>query len=203
MTWSNYLLLSLSLCLSPIALSHTDCLQCSLLCDLYNTLPAHYYHSPINICTRTHTHISSSFIYSRNPDALSITPAHKQVTASWIERGSKICDFQGIFKNQFDMSLHGGNKPVDSNGLKRMNDFCEFIFSRSVKEDHVIVGGHSIWFRSFFRTFLPLAINHKGKTGKIVNCGVVAVKVLKMTTAEGNKYMVDPDSVRVLFGGFN
>jgi len=113
-----------------------------------------------------------------------------------------MCDFQAIFNNQMDMSLHSGNKPLNTNGLLRMDAFNEFVFSSSVMEDHVIVGGHSIWFRSFFKTFLPSGVDHKAKNRKIVNAGVVAFDLLQLKTPKGNKYMVDPKSIRVVYGGF-
>ncbi len=139
---------------------------------------------------------------SRNPDTLSITPPMTQIQASWVDKTSKMCDFQTIFTNQFDMSLHTGNKPLDTNGLKRMLDFSDFCFSSSVREEYVIVGGHSIWFRSFFKTFLPHKSDHVAKTKKIRNCGVVAFELLKTMTKYGPSYMVDPESVRVVYGGF-
>jgi len=141
---------------------------------------------------------------SRNPDTLSITPARTPVTASWIDKNSKICDFQQIFTKQLDMSLHTGNKPIDTNGLKRMTEFCEFVFN-NLEEDHVVVGGHSIWFRSFFRTFLPYTIDHKSKTRKIVNCGVIAITLMKTSSGGGKddaKYMIDPESIDIVYGGF-
>lgn len=101
------------------------------------------------------------------------------------------------------MSLHSGNKPLDTNGLKRMLAFGDFIFSPSVKEHHVIVGGHSIWFRSFFRTFLPYTTVHPSKQKKIVNGGVIAFELIKASTKSGTKYMVDPDSIHVVYGGFH
>jgi broad specificity phosphatase PhoE len=137
---------------------------------------------------------------SRNPDTLSITPTHTRVTASWIEQNSKICDFAQIFAKQVDVSLHIGNKPINTNGLKRMNEFCDYVFT--LEEDHVIVGGHSIWFRSFFKTFLPYTIDHVSKTKKIVNCGIVSFKLMKASTGEGDKFMIDPQSVKVVHGGF-
>lgn len=139
---------------------------------------------------------------SRNPDALSITPAHTPIQASWIDRTSKICNFQEIFTNQVDMSLHVGNKPVNSNGLERMNSFCDFIFSPSVKEQYVIAGGHSLWFRSFFQTFLPSASTHTAKKKKIENGGIVVFDLMKTNTRHGPRYMVDPNSIDVVHGGF-
>ena len=151
---------------------------------------------------------------SRNPDTLSITPAHTPVTASWIETNSKICDFAFVLRHQVDTSLHSGNKPISTNGLIRMTDFCDYVFA--LKEDHIICGGHSIWFRSFFRTFLPNTIDHVSKTRKVVNCGIVAVTLMKATvststtmttTTSGSSgkccYMIDPQSIKVVHGGFD
>jgi hypothetical protein len=141
---------------------------------------------------------------SRNPDTLSITPAHTPIQASWIDKTSKICDFQSTYLHQVDMSLHSGNKPLNTNGLKRMREFCNFVFSPSVKEEHVIVGGHSIWFRAFFQTFLPYQEDHVGKKKKIVNCGVVAFTLIKVTRPSGQPtFMIDPKSVEVVHGGFH
>lgn len=139
---------------------------------------------------------------SRNPDTLTITPAHTPIQASWIEKTSTQCDFQDIFTNQTDMSLHTGNKAVNTNGLKRMLEFCDFVFSGSVKEEYIIVGGHSIWFRYFFKTFLPYSITHVAKNKKIVNGGIVAFELAKAETRWGPKYMIDPKSIKTVYGGF-
>jgi hypothetical protein len=140
---------------------------------------------------------------SRNPDTLSITPAHTPVQASWIEKTYKgLCNFQEIFNSQTDMSLHTGNKPVNTNGLKRMNEFCEFVYSASVKEDYVIVGGHSIWFRKFFNMFLPYSVYHVSKNKKIVNGGIVTFDLMKAETRRGPQYMIDPKTIKTVYGGF-
>ena len=144
-----------------------------------------------------------SFFLSRNPDTLSITPAHAPIQASWVEKTSKVCKFQEIFSNQVDMSLHSGNKPLNTNGLKRMLAFCDFVFSPSVKEANVVAGGHSIWFRSFFQMFLPYSSTHTSKKKKMVNGGVVAFDLIKANTKVGPKYMIDPDSIHVVYGGFH
>jgi hypothetical protein len=138
----------------------------------------------------------------RTPDTLCITPPHTPIQASVIEKASTICDFQEIFDCQVDMSLHAGDNPLNSNGLKRMMEFCDFTFSPSVKEEYVIVGGHSIWFRSFFRTFLPYSIHHASKNKTIVFGGIVAFDLLKAETRRGSKYMIDPKTIKVVYGGF-
>lgn len=140
---------------------------------------------------------------SRNPDTLSITPAHATIQASWVDKTSKVCNFQEIFWNQVDMSLHSGNKPLNTNGLKRMLAFCDFVFSPSVKEEYVIAGGHSIWFRSFFQMFLPYSSTHASKKKKVVNGGVVAFELIKANTASGPKYMIDESTIHVVYGGFH
>lgn len=137
---------------------------------------------------------------SRNPDTLSITPPQTLVTPSWIEKESTIADFQQIYAKQCDVSLHTGNKPINTNGLIRMKEFCKYAFEQEV--DVLICGGHSIWFRSFFRTFLPYADNHVSKTRKIVNGGTVSFTLLKTETEDGPIYMVDPKSFFVVYGGF-
>ena len=138
---------------------------------------------------------------SRNPDTLSITPPYEQVTPSWIDRNAPNSNFTDIFQNRTDMSQHAGNKPLNTNGYKRMSAFCSYVFS--VPQTHIIAGGHSIWFRSFFKTFLPLAIDHAAKKKKIVNGGCVAFTLLKATGEDGeDKFMIDPKSIVVVYGGF-
>lgn len=139
---------------------------------------------------------------SRNPDTLSITPPHSPVQASWIEKTTKMCDYQRLLNSQVDVSLHVGDKPINTNGMKRMLDFCDFLFSPSVKDEYIIVGGHSIWFRSFFNMFLPFSVHHVAKNKKIVNGGIVTFELLKAETKRGPKYMVDPKTIKVIYGGF-
>lgn len=146
--------------------------------------------------------LSSLQEISRNPDALSITPAQSPVQASWIEKTSKVCKFQEIFATQVDTSRHTGNKPIKSTGYGRMTDFCKHTFSPAVREKYIIVGGHSLWFKSFFQNFLPYHIEHISKEKKIINGGVVVFELVKATTQYGDKFMVDPKSVKVVYGGF-
>jgi hypothetical protein len=50
-------------------------------------------------------------------------------------------------------------------------EFCQWTFERP--EDTIIVGGgHSLYFREFFRTFLPKSFDHAAKNQKMVNCGM-------------------------------
>ena len=136
---------------------------------------------------------------SRNPDTLSITPPHTPVTASWIEK-ELYPHIQPILSSRFDMSYHTGNKPLNTNGLKRMNAFCEFAFG--LQESAVICGGHSLWFRSFFQCFLPRSTTHTAAKKKMVNGGCVAFE-LRRTNVDGKAvYDIDEKTIRVIYGGF-
>jgi hypothetical protein len=84
-----------------------------------------------------------------------------------------------------------------------MKMFCDYLFSPSVKEGYVIVGGHSLWFRCFFQTFLPYTFGHMCKQKKMVNGGVVAFDLLKANTKSGPKYMIDSESIVTVYGGFH
>jgi hypothetical protein len=153
--------------------------------------------------SRVSIHLSvTHLVFSRNPDALCISPAQTPIQASWLEKESKICDFDEILRSHVDVSRHSGNKTITGTGYVRMTDFCKAVFSSAVREDHVIVGGHSLWFKCFFRDFLPANVDHVSKKKKIVNGGVVAFELMKAQTQYGDKYMIDPATVRVIYLGF-
>lgn len=135
---------------------------------------------------------------SRNPDALCITPAHSQFRLAWTDP----TDLEPLFAKQIDTKLHTGNKPVNSCGLTRMQDFCKVVFEE-IEGDAVIAAGHSLWFRSFFKTFLPHGSDHISKKKKLINGGCVGFSMLRIPDgASGYQYMIDPKSIAVLYGGF-
>ena len=81
-----------------------------------------------------------------------------------------------------------------------MSEFCNFAYSRD--EECVICGGHSLWFKSFFQCYLPRSSVHIGKRKKMVNGGCVAFDLLKIEGKDGPIYMIDEDSMKVVYGGF-
>jgi hypothetical protein len=138
---------------------------------------------------------------SRNPDALSITPPKGKVLLAWTDPSY----LQSIYDKQIDTSFHTGNKPVTTNGLKRLQAFCDLVFDDEVisKDAAVVVSGHSLWFRSFFRTYLPRMTEHVSKKRKLVNGGCVGLSLQRIQTDDGSYcYMIDPRSITVLYGGF-
>merc|ERR1719329_1809018 len=69
-----------------------------------------------------------------------------------------------------------GNKSLKSTALPRMEDFCAWCFER--KESVIIVSsGHSLYFKNFFKVFMPKNAQHHAKEKKMVNCGVVSFKL--------------------------
>jgi hypothetical protein len=135
---------------------------------------------------------------SRNPDALSITPAHGKVVPAWTDPKS----LGVVYDKQIDTTKHTGNKPVNSNGYIRMQAFCKLVFD-DIEKDAVVAAGHSLWFRSFFRTYLPGTMEHVSKKKKLINGGVVGFTLQRITLESGeHRYLIDPKSLTTLHGGF-
>jgi hypothetical protein len=132
---------------------------------------------------------------SRNPDALSITPAHGIVAAAETDPAfmKEFCE------KHCETKHHYGNKPVNGNGLSRLQEFCQLVFELDV--DNVVAGGHSLWFRSFFQTYL--FSEHVAQKKKIVNGGLVSFTLEKVETETKEiAYRVNSSSVTVLHRGF-
>jgi len=146
---------------------------------------------------------------SINPDAQSISPPFDKLVTSFTD-SDRVKD---IYAGKTDTSLNKGNKKLESNGMKRMQAFCDLLFFDEKKEsisgnllgdaNHVLCTGHSYWFRAFFQTYLPSDFQHVCKTKKLINGGMVGFTVChtKMKTGE-DRYMIDPNSLVVLYGGF-
>ncbi len=82
-----------------------------------------------------------------------------------------------------------------------MKDFCHAAFN-TIDEEYIIVGGHSIWFRSFFKEFLPRDSTHVGKSKKVMNCGAVSFTLCKTYEGGEERFMIQEDSINVVYGGF-
>jgi len=129
---------------------------------------------------------------SRNVDTLSITPAQSIIAPSWVDRQHG-CTSQDAL---VDVSLHAGNKPMSQRGLERLYDFVNWAFESNAKT--IIVCGHSLWFRSFFKVFMPHQSKHVAKQKKMVNAGAVGFTLSK----RGGCYLVRPATITPLHGGF-
>jgi hypothetical protein len=136
---------------------------------------------------------------SRNVDTNSLAGAKEEPETSLISKELG----KGFQPRQcLDVSQSTGNKPLGSKALKRMESFCDWCFQR---EEQVIIvnAGHSLWFKNFFKVFLPKDNDHVAKNKKMVNCGVVAFNLERgIVDGKDTGYRVDPESVTTLFGGF-
>ena len=95
----------------------------------------------------------------------------------------------------FDCSLNGGNKAVFTTGIERMQQFCDWSFTQ--KAGTIIVGGHSLYFRSFLKTFLPKDSKHVSKTAKMQNCAVLSLTLQRGTKNNKPWYAIDEQSIGI------
>ena len=137
---------------------------------------------------------------STNVDTLSITPPHK--APRHLGQGVPARLAHG---DRWDPSLNSGNKRLRGRGLERLQAFAEWA---SQQDKPVVVGGHSLFFRGFFREFLPVGANpFNARDTKIANGGVVAL-TLERGTVQGPdgssvvQYRVAPESVAEVHLGF-
>ncbi|KAG5492898.1 hypothetical protein JKF63_01478 [Porcisia hertigi] len=113
----------------------------------------------------------------------------------------------------FDPYLNAGNRVVGVDVYQRMDKFIMQLFGGSSEANlvpaaggsnaalkEVIVVGHSGYFRSFFRRFLPPNSTHVSKKRKLQNCGVVAFE-LQYNESSG-EVSVDELTIKVLYKGF-
>jgi hypothetical protein len=154
--------------------------------------------------SREKVHIlSSGQEITRNIDGYSLSAAGCYPGPSWVEVQQPELDkvVSAIYSgDHLDASDNKGNKPLSSNGLKRMTDFCSWVFTNAAAKDvpNIVLGGHSLWFREFFKTFMPYKSTHEAKSKKMVNCGIVAFDLICLH----GRYVIDPESVQVVYGGF-
>ncbi|MDC3321455.1 hypothetical protein OAV88_02525 [bacterium] len=134
---------------------------------------------------------------SRNVDTVAVSPAHKLARLPVCERryGSD------GYVPYFDSSLNEGNKSPFRRAYKDMLAFNEWVFKRN--EDTIIVGGHSLWFKQYYRCFLPRNSDHESKKYKMVNAGAIGFEL----TCDSSKhstgaYRIDPSSMTTIYGGY-
>lgn len=147
--------------------------------------------------------LSSAQEITRNIDGYSLSAPGCFPAPSWVEMQQPELDkvVTAIYSgDHLDARDNKGSKPLSSNGLQRMNEFCSWAFNNETAREipTIILGGHSLWFREFFKTFLPAKSAHESKSKKIVNCGIVAFDLIGLH----GRYAIDPDSVQVVYGGF-
>jgi broad specificity phosphatase PhoE len=149
--------------------------------------------------------LSSLQEISRNIDTVSIS-APTTVADLPFSRLTPHCVFEDgkafTVDSVFDARENYGTKKRNFYGIRRLKAFNEWVFER--KEHVIVVGGHSLWFKYFFQTFMPLDVNHDAKNKKITNSGVVAFKLSRAEKGPDGLpiYRIAPESVTTIYGGF-
>lgn len=145
--------------------------------------------------------LSSLQEISRNIDTYSLSPVNTVADLPF----NRIAPHCGGDKYQpssvYNAAENFGNKTYNFYGIKRLRAFSDWAFKRD--EEVIIVGGHSLWFKNFFQTFLPHSSKHEAKSKKMVNSGVISFDLYAHVDHEGiMQYRVDPDSIINVYGGF-
>jgi len=149
--------------------------------------------------TKEKIHICSSLQeISRNVDTKSLTD-RKEIPD--VSRLAKFIDGPLRPGDIYDASMNNGNKTYAFNGIKRMKAFNEWAFTKKV--DTIIVGGHSLWFKHYFNTFLPFDKPHKAKQLKMKNTGAVSFTLHRTIGDDGTPlYRVDESDLMAVYLGF-
>jgi broad specificity phosphatase PhoE len=139
---------------------------------------------------------------SGNPDALSAMPPFASPPLSMFEKSTPHGPYLAkIYSKQLDASLNSGNKAAASNGRDRIVQFASWLFTQP--RTGVVAVGHSLWFRSFFREYLPANVSHPAKEKKITNGGAVGFSLEKITLKNKQViYRIMHESVTLVYGGY-
>lgn len=104
-----------------------------------------------------------------------------------------------FYRTRLDKRFNMGNKTLSMKANKRQDQFVKWVFQQKDSQvDCIVVLGHSLWFREFFKSFMPKASQHVAKTAKMVNCGVIAFDLYQ----QGQVIRIPPESVKEVYGGF-
>jgi len=138
--------------------------------------------------------LSSLQEISSNIDAISLAGRGEVADLPMIklEMGSEFTNY--------DTTYNYGNKPLFGHGVTRIREFGSWVFTR--EEDLIIVGGHSLWCRDFFRTFLPYSVDHVSKNAKIKNCGLISLTLGYGKHNGQDLFRIEPESIYTVFEGF-
>uniref|UniRef100_A0A7S1A1I6 Uncharacterized protein n=1 Tax=Noctiluca scintillans TaxID=2966 RepID=A0A7S1A1I6_NOCSC len=143
---------------------------------------------------------------SRNVDTLSLSRPRALPKIPGSEgRLKDTGDFMSHFyANRLDKKHNEGNKTLKQTAMVRQDEFVKWVFNKDTKSDCIIVSGHSLWFREFFKSYLPLNSKHDAKTYKMVNCGVVAFDLYQCKANPRGKAVIKirPESIQEVHGGF-
>ncbi|ETO11495.1 hypothetical protein RFI_25881, partial [Reticulomyxa filosa] len=126
-----------------------------------------------------------------NADTRSSVSKDKKVSASRHETESGLLDdlhinIKECYEKRLDMTYCEVDPSSTNNKTpqQRMHDFVSFLFANTTP--HVVIAvGHSFWFQTFFKTFLPSHVKEHSlplplREHKIKNSRVVAFRICKL-----------------------
>eukprot|EP00281_Chroomonas_sp_CCMP1168_P033158 CAMPEP_0206244836 /NCGR_PEP_ID=MMETSP0047_2-20121206/18375_1 /ASSEMBLY_ACC=CAM_ASM_000192 /TAXON_ID=195065 /ORGANISM="Chroomonas mesostigmatica_cf, Strain CCMP1168" /LENGTH=348 /DNA_ID=CAMNT_0053670093 /DNA_START=57 /DNA_END=1103 /DNA_ORIENTATION=+ len=138
---------------------------------------------------------------SRNIDTFSLS--HLKTLPPLLNLGASLEYPQFEADKRFEVSENKGQKEVFENAMDRITRFAEWLHTSKEAQGHtVIVGGHSLYFKTFFQCYVGKSIDHISKKKKIVNGGAVAFTFEKGIADGQTVYRVDPSSINIITGGF-
>jgi hypothetical protein len=90
---------------------------------------------------------------------------------------------------------------LDANGQQRLQAFCKWAFENQ-ELGCLICYGHSLWFRSFFKEYLPADSSHISKSKKMENCAAIKLTVKRVSVGRQFTYIIDEQSIKKVYKGF-
>ena len=134
---------------------------------------------------------------SRNVDTGSITGKGQVPVVDVVDQRIRKSSAKWINPAQ-----NSGNKPMCKSAKPRFDAFCKWVCDQ--KKENVIVGaGHSLWFREFFKLYLPKTSNHPAKNEKMLNCASVSFRLCQNKDRMGNVgWYVQEESIAEDYLGF-
>jgi len=148
-------------------------------------------HSSLQEMTRNIDGVSLSYVNERPPLSLSMRGEEDALGVDW----------DAWLDARVTTDSKAGFKPPERRGDDRMRAFVQWLFEQP--QSTVIVSGHSLWNRNFFKAYLPRTLQHPAKVEKIANGGVVAVKFSKLKVKPGlTRYAIHAQSICEVIKGF-
>jgi len=149
--------------------------------------------------TREKVHILSCLQeISTNVDTVSLAKAKTAPALSSAElEALRALDVTLSTSGCYDARGNVGDKPVRGSGMDRIQEFAKYIFDSD--KSCVIAAGHSLYFKHFFRTFLPSSSTHISKSKKMKNCAVVA---FDFQMGMNGHFRIEPESIESMYLGF-
>jgi len=138
---------------------------------------------------------------TRNPDGMSLSLRGGVPPVSQLECRRKwhFLEMPHLYATNLEMLYNKGTKGLLSTLHQRLLDFSAWAFDTCLT-DHIVVCGHSIWFKSFCKLYMPAYVDHIAKTKKISNCSIVKFELTKLVCDGDVDYWVDPDSFSLVYG---